>query len=110
MDAELCGHGALFLADVAGQGGHVRRPCVQPGFTHDDDECLDAGDNRVDGSALASFFSGENVRMTLVDVLLVAALLLQVRHEGDGLIGGSRAVLRHDVDQRALGVLRHSRS
>jgi hypothetical protein len=63
-DAELCGHGALFLADVAGQGGHVRRPCVQPGFTHDDDECLDAGDNRVDGSALASFFSGENVRMT----------------------------------------------
>jgi hypothetical protein len=108
MDAELCGHGALFLADVAGQGGHVRRPRVQPGFTHDDNEYLDAGDNRLDGNALASFFSGESVRMTLVDVLLVAALLLKVCHERDRLIGGARTVLRHDVDQRALHVLRHA--
>jgi hypothetical protein len=104
----LCSHTELLLADVAGQGGRVCRPCVAPGFADDEDEFLDAGDNRLDWSALASFLSGENVCMTLVDVLLITALLFQLRHEGDRLIGGARAVLRHDVDQRALDVLRHA--
>ena len=87
MDAGLCSHSAFFLADVAGQGGRARRPCVQPGFADNDGARLDAGDNRLDGSALASFFSGEDVRMTLVDVLLIPALLLQFRHERDRLVG-----------------------
>ena len=107
VDARLCSHSAFFLADVAGQGGRARRPCVQPGFADNDGARLDSGDNRLDGSALASFFSGEDVRMTLVDVLLIPALLLQLRDERDRLIGGARAVLRHDVDQRALDILRH---
>jgi hypothetical protein len=64
MDAGLCSHGAFFLADVAGQGGRARRPCVKPGFADNDGARLDAGDNRLDGSALARFFSGEDVRMT----------------------------------------------
>ena len=108
MDAESCSHGAFFLADIAGQGGRVCRPFVQPGFAHNDGALLDAGDNRLDWSAHESFFSAENVRMTLVDVLLVAALPFQLRHERDRLIGRARAVLRHDVDQRALDVLRHA--
>src|ERR1043166_10053281 len=43
-----------------------------------------------------------------VDVLLVAALLLELRHERDRLLDGARAMLRHDVDQRALDILRHA--
>jgi hypothetical protein len=108
VDAELCSHGAFSLAGIAGQGGRVCRPLVQPGFAHNDGELLDAGDNRLDCSELASLLSGEEVRMALVDVLLVAALPFQLRHERDRLIGRARAVLRHDVDQRALDVLRHS--
>jgi len=107
VDAELCSHGAFFLADIAGQGGRVCPPCVQPGFAHDDGALLDAGDNRLDWSAHESFFSAEKLRMALVDVLLVAALPFQLRHERDRLIGGARAMLRHDVDQRALDILRH---
>jgi hypothetical protein len=64
VDAGLRSHRAFFLADVAGEGGRARRPCVQPGFADNDGSRLDAGDNRLDGSALASFFSGEDVRMT----------------------------------------------
>ena len=108
MDAEVCSHGAFFLADIAGQGGRVCRPCVQPGFAHNDGALLDAGDNRLDWSALARVLSGESICMTLVDVLLVAALPFQLSHERDRLIGGARTMLRHDVDQRALDVLRHS--
>jgi hypothetical protein len=108
VDAELCSHGAFSLAGIAGQGGRVCRPLVQPGFAHNDGALLDAGDNRLDCSELASLLSGEEVRMALVDVLLVAALPFQLRHERDRLIGRARTVLRHDVDQRALDVLRHS--
>src|SRR5262245_30298805 len=43
-----------------------------------------------------------------IDVLLVAALLLEIGHERDGLVGGAHAVLRHDVDQRALHILGHA--
>jgi hypothetical protein len=64
MDAGLCSHNAFVLADFAGQGGRARRPCVAPGFADNDRARLDAGDNRLDGSELASFFSGEAVRMT----------------------------------------------
>src|SRR4051812_1497188 len=42
-----------------------------------------------------------------VHVLLIAALLLEIGHERDGLIGRACTVLRHDVDQRDFDVLRH---
>src|ERR1700733_16248712 len=45
--------------------------------------------------------------MTSINVLLKAMPFLQVGDEGDRFIGGTCAVLRHDIDQRALDVLRH---
>src|SRR5436305_1594226 len=51
---------------------------------------------------------GEPGAHGLVNVLLVAALFLEVRHESDRLIGRAGTVLRHDVDQRAFDVLGHA--
>src|SRR5712671_1796174 len=42
-----------------------------------------------------------------VDVLLITALLLQLGHESDRLVGRACAVLRHDVDKRELDILGH---
>jgi hypothetical protein len=63
-DAELDSHGVFFLADLSGDGGRARLPCVEPGFTDDDDACLDGGDIRLDSGALTSFSGGDNVRMS----------------------------------------------
>src|SRR5215472_1745025 len=43
-----------------------------------------------------------------IHVLLIAALLLELVHEGDRLVAGARTVLCDDVDQRALDVLGHA--
>jgi hypothetical protein len=43
-----------------------------------------------------------------IDVLLIAALLLEIGDEGDRLIGRAYAVLGDDLDQRALDVLGHA--
>src|SRR5258705_6278990 len=47
-------------------------------------------------------------RCSSVDVLLITALLLQLGHESDRLVGRARAVLRHDVDERELDVPWHA--
>src|ERR1700676_651670 len=59
--------------------------------------------------------SGENfIRSNLkrigtasIDVLLEPALLLEFPDKQHGLVGGPRAELRDDVDQRTFDVLRH---
>src|SRR5215211_5580929 len=43
-----------------------------------------------------------------IHVLLIAAALLEVGHEGDRLVGRAHAVLRDDVDQRPFHVLGHA--
>jgi hypothetical protein len=64
MDARLCSHGAFFLADVAGQGGRVRRPVSSQALQMTLIQGLDGDDNRLDRSdVLRSFSDGENVRM-----------------------------------------------
>ena len=42
-----------------------------------------------------------------VHVLLEPAFLLEFPDKADGLIGGARAELRDDIDQRTLDILRH---
>src|SRR5882672_7143998 len=43
-----------------------------------------------------------------IDILLVAAALLEFGYERNRLVGFARTMGRHDVDQRALDVLGHS--
>jgi hypothetical protein len=59
----LDSHRSFFLAGVSGQGGRTRQPCVEPGFTDDDDVCSDGGDSGLDMSALSSLSEGEEARI-----------------------------------------------
>src|SRR5262245_17552018 len=43
-----------------------------------------------------------------IHILLIAALLLQIRYEQSRLFRAARAVLRHDIDQRGLDILCHA--
>src|SRR6478736_6116010 len=107
-DAELASHGALLLADVSGAAGVRASPVSRQELQTTLIDAWPQATNRLDRSALSGFSESKRVRMDLVHILLIAALLLQVRDERDRLVGGAHAVLRHDVDQRALHVLRHA--
>src|SRR5215831_9959965 len=56
---------------------------------------------RIAGSGAWTFIAS-------VHVLLIAAALLELSHEGDRVVGRARAVLRDDVDERPLHVLGHA--
>src|ERR1700676_915498 len=60
----------------------------------------DSGENFI-RSDLRRFGTGS------IDVLLEPALFLEFPDKADGLIGGARAELRDDINERALDILGH---